>query len=135
MTIYFVDTGYIIALEASDDQHHKKAKNHWVNIIEQGPMLITTNYVFDELTTFFNSRGYHAKAVEIGERLLQSPGIKCLPVDKAIFEKSWSSFKKYSDKTFSFTDCISFEVMRNRNINQVLSFDHHFEQAGFEILP
>lgn len=114
----FVDTSYIIALEASDDQHHKKAKDHWANIIEQDPMLIATYYIFDELITFFNSRAHHAKAVEIGERLLQSPGIECLPVDKALFEKSWSSFKKYSDKRFSFTDCISFEVMRNRNIHE-----------------
>jgi predicted nucleic acid-binding protein len=29
MTSCFLDTGYLIALEASDDQHHEAALRHW----------------------------------------------------------------------------------------------------------
>jgi predicted nucleic acid-binding protein len=32
------------------------------------------------------------------------------------------------------TDCISFVVMNERDINDALTNDHHFEQAGFRIL-
>jgi predicted nucleic acid-binding protein len=32
---------------------------------------------------------------------------------------------------WSFTDCISFEIMRRREIAVALSADRHFRQAGF----
>ena len=40
--------------------------------------LVTTSYVIDETVTFFNSRNLHAKAVEIGERLLA--GLRAIAV-------------------------------------------------------
>lgn len=55
----FLDTGYIIALEAADDQHHSEALAHWQAISESLPPLITTSYDFDEIVTFFNSRKRH----------------------------------------------------------------------------
>jgi predicted nucleic acid-binding protein len=39
------------------------------------------------------------------------------------------------DKEWSFTDCVSHVVMRQREIREVFAFDHHFEQVGFVRLP
>jgi len=38
------------------------------------------------------------------------------------------------DKQWSLTDCISFEIMRERGVTEALTGDHHFEQAGFMAL-
>lgn len=135
MNRVFLDTGYLIALEASDDQHHEQALEHWQVFKKRIPLLITTSYVFDETTTFFNSRDKHAKAVEIGERLLQSATVEFIHIGKELFESGWQIFKQYSDKRYSLTDCISFVVMERESIRDVLSFDKHFEQAGFRMLP
>lgn len=81
----FIDTGFVIALEAVDDQNHKTASSYWKSLLKQLPPLITTSYVFDEIVTFFNSRNHHAKAVEIGERLLSSPTIQFVHVDENLF--------------------------------------------------
>jgi predicted nucleic acid-binding protein len=62
----FIDTGYPLALDLANDQNHSMAKPHWQSLLDALPPLITTSYVFDETVTFFNSRGYHAKAVEVG---------------------------------------------------------------------
>jgi uncharacterized protein len=35
------------------------------------------------------------------------------------------------DKDWSLTDCISFVVMEDEGIKEVLMADRHFEQAGF----
>ena len=38
------------------------------------------------------------------------------------------------DKSWSLTDCISFCVMRELGITDVLTTDRHFSQAGFHVL-
>ena len=38
------------------------------------------------------------------------------------------------DKDWSLTDCISFVVMEGQQIEQALTADHHFRQAGFTVL-
>jgi predicted nucleic acid-binding protein len=34
----------------------------------------------------------------------------------------------------SFVDCTSFEVMRQRGVQQAFAFDGHFEEQGFKVL-
>lgn len=82
MKSVFLDTGYVVALELSSDQNHRAALRHWRSVAKSLPLLVTTSYVFDEVVTFFNSRGHHAKAVEIGDRLLKSPSIRLVQSEK-----------------------------------------------------
>lgn len=88
-----------------------------------------------EVVTFFNSKGHHAKAVEIGERLLGSPSLNVVHVGQAEFFASWDYLKRHQDKTYSLTDCVSFLVMEQLGIRRALAFDGHFKQAGFEKVP
>jgi predicted nucleic acid-binding protein len=131
----FLDTGYVIALETSDDQHHGEAREHWRSFSAALPPLVTTSYVFDEVVTFFTSRGRHAKAVEVGTRLLESPSVELIQVDEELFRAGWEYLKQRPDKRYSLTDSISFVLMQQRGIAQALAFDAHFVQAGFSILP
>jgi len=91
--------------------------------------------LIDEVVTFFNSRDHHRKAVEIGERLLRSPKVELIQVGQELFEQGWALLRRFEDKRFSLTDCISFVVLQDRAPMQALSFDRHFEQAGFVHLP
>ncbi len=68
-------------------------------------------------------------------RLLRSPSVEVLPVEAALFEARWAYFQRRADKRYSLTDCISFVVMERDGVHEALSFDRHFEQAGFERLP
>lgn len=135
MTAAFLDTGYIIALEAADDQHHAAALQHWRGYVPSRPQLVTTSFVLDEVATFFNSRGRHAKAVEIGERLLGSPSVRLVHVNEDLFGEGWTYFRRREDKRFSLTDCLSFVLMERLGIETALAFDAHFVQAGFRTLP
>lgn len=135
MTPVFLDTSYIIALEASDDQYHNVAMGHWNDLITSLPPLITTSYILNETVTFFNSRKIHSKAVEIGNDILQSPSIRFIHIDEHLFNEGWLYFKKHDDKSYSLTDCISFVVMSRFGIRTALTFDEHFTQAGFERVP
>jgi uncharacterized protein len=131
----FLDTGYVIALELSGDQNHRAALKHWRSAAKSLPLLVTTSYVFDEIVTFFNSRGHHAKAVEIGNRLMNSPSMRLVNIEEDLFREGWKYFQKHKDKAYSLTDCISFVVMEKFGIETVFAFDKHFVQAGFKRVP
>ena len=43
--------------------------------------------------------------------------------------------EKFDDKDLSYTDCISFVVMRARGLRRSFTFDQHFRDAGFVLWP
>jgi uncharacterized protein len=135
MTSTFLDANFVIALEISDDQHHFAAAQLWKTFIETSFSLVTTSYVLDEIVTFLNRRRKHDKAVRVGNNLLNASHIRLMHVDEPLFYEGWQYFEQHSDKTYSLTDCVSFVLMARLRIEEALTFDKHFTQAGFKTLP
>ena len=135
MNTAFIDTSYLLALELANDQNHVAAEQHWQSLILSLPRLVTTSYIFDEVVTFFNNRGYHSKVIQIGNSLLYSPSLQFIHVDAILFQAGWIYLQQHQDKRYSLTDCISFIVMQNLSISTALTFDKHFAQAGFQKAP
>lgn len=131
MNRLFVDSSYWIALELADDQNHFAAQSHWASLELSDARLVTTTYVLDEAVTFLNSRNAHRNAIGLGESIMLSQRIELVHVDEDLFFEGWKTFRKYNDKKFSLTDCISFVVMGNHDLQTALSFDGDFAQAGF----
>lgn len=132
---YFLDTSYVIALEIVNEDNHQVVLQHWQTLAISQPSLVTSTYIFDEIVTFFNSRNLHYKAVEIGNRLIESPEIELIEIEQKLFNQGWLYFQKYADKSYSLTDCLSFIIMQENHIAQALTLDHHFVQAGFQKFP
>ena len=132
MKTVFLDTGYVLALEVMNDQNHRAALKHWRSLRKRLPPLVTTSYVFAEVMIYFNSRGHHAQAVEVGNRLLMSPSVHLIQVDEELFREGWRYFPQHQDKDYSLTDCISFVVMRRFKIETAFALDQHFVQATHE---
>ena len=126
----FLDTGYVIALADGSDQHHDAAVEHW-RTLRPRPDLLTSSYVLDEVATFFNARGFHAKAVDLVERLTASPRVTLVHPDRELFEAAFALLRARPDKRYSLTDCLSFVLMEREGVPKALAFDGHFEQAGF----
>lgn len=129
----FIDTSFIIALEDADAPEHKKALSCWKKI--KPCKITTTSYVFDETVTFIKKRLGYKKAVETGKILRESSYVDIVHISEEDVEDGWEMFLKYDDKGYSFTDCISFVIMQNIKIYKALTFDIHFKQMGFKVLP
>ncbi len=97
--------------------------------------MVTSSAILEEVATFLNSRNKHSLAVRVGNYLLESPAIDVVHIDAVLFSAGWNYFVQHQDKQYSLTDCFSFLVMQQRDLWQALTFDKHFQQAGFEILP
>ena len=131
----FVDTaGWIACVDADDPAHHKAAaaRNAW---LEQGGVLVTTDYVADETLTLLRLRLGLDATEEWWRQVDSSTRLRWELVTPTRADKARELFFRYRDKEFSFTDCASFVVMRELKLREALTTDHHFAQAGFTLLP
>lgn len=127
MNQVLLDTGYVLALELANDQNHRTVTDHWRRSAGNQPALVTTSYVLAEVVTFFNSRGHHEKAVEVGDNLLRSTAVEMIHVDEQLLHEGWRYLVRHQDKRYSLTDCVFFVVMQRLGIPVAFAVDHHFE--------
>ncbi len=66
--------------------------------------------------------------------MLRNSNFEIVPASGSLLESAHAMYDKFSDKSWSLTDCTSFIIMRGRKIINALTADHHFEQAGFRTL-
>lgn len=127
----FIDTLFVVALVNRRDTYHNQA-THLSHILSGQPLL-TTDTVLLEIGNAL-SRHHKLEAVAIIDHFLTSPQIEVMRMDSDIFAQALMIYRNYSDKSWGLIDCISFAVMQNRGINDALTFDQHFVQAGFNAL-
>jgi predicted nucleic acid-binding protein len=48
-----------------------------------------------------------------------------------LFDRGLELYEQRPDKKWSLTDCISFVVMKDEGLQEALTGDEHFQQAGF----
>lgn len=80
------------------------------------------------------SKEFRAEAVSVINVLSRSARVEVIEVDSNLIEKGLAVYEKFADKTWGLVDCISFAVMRESSLTEVLTFDRDFEQAGFRVL-
>lgn len=129
--LIFIDTGFFIALIYQQDQSHQQATD--LSLRYKECSFITTDAILLELG---NAVVRHSKptAIRVIEDIQSSENIEIVCLTPQLFEEAFSLYKQYTDKTWGLVDCLSFIVMWKLNINQALTFDKHFSQAGFQIL-
>lgn len=130
----FVDTSAFIAMRVKDDINYKKASNFLNTIREKKLRLYTTNFILDEVYTYFSR--VHEIAIEMVELIINNPLITLHRVGVEDEENAFRILKDFSDKDFSYTDATSFAVMERLGIKTAFAFDEHFIQYGkFTVVP
>lgn len=132
----FIDTSAFLALEDESDAHHNEALRFRDQELLQGHYeLVTTSYILDETLTLIRSRLGIPASIRFSRNIRKSQVVKVISVSRDVEEEALDLFEKYDDKTFSFTDCVSFVIMRGMRIREAFAFDEHFEQMGFVCRP
>ena len=131
----FVDTaGWLACANASDIAHARACMARDI-ALEQGTLLVTTDYVIDETLTLIRKRMNLKAAEKWWLQIEASSRLRWEWIDIERAEKARALFFRHRDKDYSFTDCTSFVVMRELKINQAITTDNRFKQIGFQILP
>jgi len=66
--------------------------------------------------------------------ILGDDRIDVVPSSHRVFVDGLQLYEARSDKNYSMVDCMSMHVMRERDLQDVLTHDQHFEQEGFNAL-
>lgn len=131
----YIDTGAFLARYLSHDQHHRAAITFWDQIRKQRESCFTSNFVLDETFTLLGRRAGNEFAAQRASNTYASKLLTILRSERGEEIKAIELFQKYADQNVSFTDCISFVLMRREKIKRVFSFDKHFQWAGFKLYP
>ena len=131
----FVDTAGWMACADGSDPAHARACSARDELLEEGNLLVTTDYVLDETLTLIRMRLNLAAAESWWSQVEASSRVRWEWIGVTRAEKARRVFFRHRDKHYSFTDCTSLVVMQELRLKQALTTDRHFRQMGFEIRP
>jgi len=134
MTELFCDTSYFVALLDPRDELHSTA--HELEESIRNKQHCTSSAVLIETLNYFSrySEPIRQAAADFVGDIPKASGMCVIQVSRELQEAARMFFRKYSDKKYSATDCISMLIMRERGIKAVATADEHFWQEGFEVL-
>jgi len=128
----FLDTAYILALLNRRDQYHARARA-FVPRARAASEIWVTEAVLVEVGNAFSATTRNI-AVEFIHLCYQSVTTRVVNVDPDLFARAVRLYEARQDKAWGLTDCLSFLVMWDRGLNDAVTTDVHFVQAGFRAL-
>ena len=130
----FLDAAYAIALAAPEDDLHPKAAALAAQLQSRQLRMLTTNAVVFEIGNGLAKPKFRSTAIELMTSIFTDPRIEVVHVTPSLVQRAFDLFRLRPDKAWGMTDCVSFVVMEERGIQEALTTDEHFEQAGFTAL-
>ncbi len=127
----FADTAFFVAILSRCDEQHQFA----TDLFRTTPArIITTSLVVVELGNFVCAGNGRRLLVPLLTKLEHDPRVQIVRVDEDLLAAAIKLYAQRPDKEWSLTDCASFVLMEDLSVQEALTGDHHFEQAGFTIL-
>ncbi len=130
----FIDTSGFYALLVAADEQHPRAAQILKTAAGRSARFLTTDYVLDETVTLLVARGHRQLIAAFLRTTLDSSACRIEWTDAARFSETTTLLLKHQDRPWSFTDCLSFVVMKALHLRDALTKDVNFEQAGFAAL-
>lgn len=127
----FADTSFFVAFLIAHDQHAPAAREFAATY---SGIYVTTISVLTETGNYLARSRFRTQFSDTIQELRGNPAVEIVAENGELWNRALQLYAARVDKTWSFTDCLSFIVMQDRELTEALTADHHFEQAGFTIL-
>ncbi len=131
MIALLADTSFFVAYLNPRDKDHALAVEWMTTFSER---IVTSEWVLVELGNYLAEGPNRRLLGSLVRALSAEERVEIVPADHPSFLGALSLYVRRQDKSWSFTDCTSFCLMKARKITDALTTDHHFEQAGFTVL-
>ncbi|MFH1773800.1 MAG: PIN domain-containing protein [Methanobacteriota archaeon] len=119
----FVDSSFFIAVANDKDQWHAKAKEVAKTLPEEK---IVTELILAESVTSVGALSGGKAGIKVYNYIIEACEVAF--VDRKLFDRAAEIYLKY-DGALSLTDAVSIEVMSEKGIKEIVSFDSDFDKV------
>lgn len=132
-TSLFVDTSGWMAQLSETETYHDNADQELRQAINNPQIAIyTTDHVIAELVALMAARRIpRPQILSAVSNIISGSRITKLYTGQSLFLEAWELLQHRPDKGWSLADANSLLRMQRLGVTEVLTNDHHFEQAGF----
>jgi predicted nucleic acid-binding protein len=132
---FFIDTSAWYPILDPAHPHHRAVAAPLRALIAERRRVVTTSLVVSETHALMLRREGRraARAGLDGIDRATDVLVHSTAALETAARRDW--IDRFSDQAFSLADAVSFAVMRERRIEDVLTLDRHFAAAGFRVLP
>jgi predicted nucleic acid-binding protein len=122
--LIFIDASFLIAAINKNDQWHGKAGELLPIIINEEK--ITSGLILSESVTLVGSLFGGKTGLKLFDYIIDNHEVRY--ADKELSFNAMETFLKY-DGTLSFADSVSVEIMKDLQIERIVSFDSDFDKV------
>lgn len=130
MSVVFADTFFYLALLNDDDPAHERAAAE----SRSGRRIVTSEFILLELGNACARVEDHRDFLTLVKAMRETSRITIVPLSSELLTRAMDLMSERPDKDWSITDCTSFIIMEEEGIEEALTGDRNFEQAGFRAI-
>lgn len=130
----FIDTVALLAACHKRDALHAQTRDMFQRLARERATFVTSQWVLAEFLGRACAPALRNAAVADVQRILLSPSAEVIPATSSSWSEAFALYQSRGDKAWSLVDCTSILACRSHGIQRVLTQDHHFVQAGLDVL-
>lgn len=128
----FIDTSALMALNNPRDQYYKVA-SEIASTLDNMKLIISDPVLAETYRLLRYRLGYHTAGNFLKAVMAGSP-FKIVEVTSDVRMATVALLEKFNDQKISYCDALSVAIMKEQKIDQIFTFDHHFEVMGVRVI-
>jgi uncharacterized protein len=131
--VIFIDSSAIYSLLDVQEKNHRSAQQAWNELLRGDAVLLTTSYVLIETAALVQRRVGLDALRALQDEITPALTIDWISEDAHVRGVEATLFA--ARRGLSVVDCVSFRSMRAHHAATAFTFDDHFREQGFTVIP
>lgn len=127
--VFFDTSGFYALIDKHDRLQQDAVK--WIRDRAGRVRPITTEWIIGETCTLLIARKRHHIVPAFLDYVERSRALLLINPDDTLLRAAKVMIRRQAEQGYSFVDCISFCLMKERKIKEAFTTDTHFRKAGF----
>jgi len=128
----FDTSGFFALIDKRDPMHGKAVR--WVEKQRKRIRPVSTEWVIGETCTLLVARKRSHLVARFLDYIDDSAALVLVNPDEILLHAAKAMIRQQAEQGYSFVDCISFCLMKERGIRNAFTTDTHYRKAGFSAL-